>query len=93
MKLLEWPNINMDIKLEEILKYAIENKASDIHLIFGVSPKVRINGELLNIVGYENISGEESEALTLSLLNEEQSELFKKEKELDFWINYLKGFS
>lgn len=79
----------MDIKLEEILKYAIENKASDIHLIFGVSPKVRINGELLNIVGYENINGEESEALTLSLLNEEQSELFKKEKELDFSFEAL----
>ncbi|MFA7675860.1 MAG: PilT/PilU family type 4a pilus ATPase, partial [Candidatus Shapirobacteria bacterium] len=74
----------MNTKLEEILKFAVENGASDIHLISDVSPKIRVNGELLNITGFENIGSEIIKEMVLSLLNERQLELFKKEKELDF---------
>lgn len=74
----------MNIKMEEIIKFAIAHKASDIHLISDVSPKIRVNGELLDVVGFENVKGAEISEMVLSLLKKEQLETFKKEKELDF---------
>ncbi len=74
----------MNEKMEEILKYAVSKKASDIHLIPEVSPKIRINGELLSVEGDENIIGNEVSEMVLSLLRPEQLEIFKTEKELDF---------
>ena len=70
--------------MEEILKFAVANKASDVHLISDVSPKIRVNGELLNVAGFESVDNKLSGEMVLSLLNEEQLEIFKKEKELDF---------
>ena len=70
--------------MEEILKFAVANKASDVHLISDVSPKIRLNGELLNVAGFENVDNKVISEMVLSLLDERQLELFKKEKELDF---------
>lgn len=74
----------MNTKMEQILKYAVDNKASDIHLISDVSPKVRINGELVNVVDFEGLGKEEISEMVLSLLDEDRLETFKKDKELDF---------
>ena len=74
----------MNVKMEEILKYAVSRRASDVHLISDVSPKIRVNGELLDIFGFEKTTRKEVSEMVLSLLTEEQLENFKKEKELDF---------
>jgi len=74
----------MNIKMEEILKFAVANNASDVHLIYDVSPKIRLNGDLLNVTGFENIDNKLISEMVLSLLNQEQLEIFKKQKELDF---------
>jgi len=74
----------MNIKMEEILKFAVTNNASDVHLISDVPPKIRVNGELLIVTGFENIENKVISEMILSLLNEKQLEVFKKEKELDF---------
>ena len=36
----------MHTKLKELLSLAVANKASDVHLMMGVPPKIRINSEL-----------------------------------------------
>ena len=41
--------------MEEILKFAVANKASDVHLIADVPPKIRVNGTLLNVAGFEKL--------------------------------------
>ncbi len=74
----------MNTRMEEILKFAIEKGASDVHLISDVFPRIRLNGELLNIPGFENVDTDLNNQMILSLLNEEQLEIFKKQKELDF---------
>ena len=40
----------MHTKLRELLDLALANKASDIHLVHGVPPKIRIDGELINAI-------------------------------------------
>lgn len=74
----------MNIKLEDILKYAVEKGASDVHLVADVAPKIRIDGELLPVVGFEEVDNKLITEMVLSLLSEEQRGVFNREKELDF---------
>lgn len=74
----------MHTKLEEILKLAVANKASDVHLMKGVLPKLRVNGELTGVPNITEIDDKLVETMILSLLNERQTELLKQLKELDF---------
>jgi len=52
----------------ELLKLAIDNKASDIHLKAGKEPVFRINGELMKIEEFPRISPEEMVELTGSMM-------------------------
>jgi len=74
----------MNQRIEEILKFALVNKASDIHLMFGVSPKIRVNGELRNVDGFTEVDNNLTEEMVLSLLTDKQKEDFKNQRELDF---------
>lgn len=74
----------MNTKMEEILKFAVEKGASDVHLISNVPPKIRVSGDLLNVVGFEEANSDLNNAMVLSLLSEEQLKVFSKDKELDF---------
>jgi len=78
----------MHSKIEEILRLAVANKASDVHLSVGYLPKIRIHGELVDITSVGMI-GEED--LILSLLTEEQKQKFFKEKELDISVTVDKA--
>ncbi|HWS48708.1 MAG TPA: type IV pilus twitching motility protein PilT [Candidatus Methanoperedens sp.] len=75
----------MHSKIEEVLRLAVANEASDVHLSVGFLPKIRINGELSDITNIGEVNDPE---LIFSLLSEEQEERFLKEKELDFSINF-----
>lgn len=39
-------NMGQQIRIHDLLRYAIEHKASDIHLGAGEVPALRINGEV-----------------------------------------------
>ena len=45
----------MHTKLEKLFSLAIANNASDIHLMMGISPRIRINGELITIPGWTEV--------------------------------------
>lgn len=68
---------------QEIFKAAIENKASDIHLVVGLPPMLRIDGELVDI-GKKSLSKKDIEGLIYSLTTEEEKKKFISNKELDF---------
>ncbi|MFA6394094.1 MAG: PilT/PilU family type 4a pilus ATPase [Patescibacteria group bacterium] len=70
----------------DIAKYfqeAIDNKASDIHLVAGSIPAHRINGELVKL-NHHPLDGGELEKAIYSLIDNETMERFKRKKELDF---------
>ncbi len=71
----------MDVN--EILQLMIKKGISDIHFKAGVSPMVRINGELVS-TKFEGFTGKHIEELAYKLLNPEQKKIFEQEKELDF---------
>jgi twitching motility protein PilT len=76
----------MHTKLQEILKLAIANKASDIHLLVGVTPKLRINGELQDVTNFTALDQKTAEEMIFSILSEDQKQRVLKERELDFSI-------
>ncbi|MFA6007213.1 MAG: type IV pilus twitching motility protein PilT [Candidatus Shapirobacteria bacterium] len=73
----------MHSKIEEVLRLAVANKASDVHFCLGLTPRMRINGELAEVT---NIGVIEDGEMILSLLSEEQKQRFLEEKELDFSV-------
>jgi len=79
------------VNLRDLLQEMIDNKASDLHITAGVPPQLRVDGE---IVGTEHdpLTPEVTQAITYSVLNEEQQKRFEELKELDFSFG-VKGLS
>lgn len=77
----------MDIK--EILHLAVEHKASDLHLIVGRVPILRIDGKLFNIndlvkeYNFPVVDGKELEFISNSILDKQQQKRFLEKKDLD----------
>jgi len=75
------------MKIDELLKYAVEKNASDLHLTVDEPPVYRFDGKLV-AHGDKKIKEKEVEDLILPLLNEEQKEKLYKEKEIDFSYSF-----
>ncbi len=76
----------MDIK--ELLNLTIKNKASDLHLLVGIPPTVRIDGVLNHLSNYSALSNEAIETMIFSILSSHQKELLLANKELDFSFGF-----
>lgn len=74
----------MHTKLQELLNLAVANKASDVHLMKGVSPKFRVNGELVNVLNMVDVTDALTNEMIESLLSDKQKENLKEFKEIDF---------
>lgn len=68
-------------KFDRLLAKAVELQASDLHLIAGVSPAFRLNGEIVLDNG-EVMTAQELNDICQSLLTTEQLDRFDKEWEL-----------
>ncbi|HEY2421898.1 MAG TPA: type IV pilus twitching motility protein PilT [Neobacillus sp.] len=73
----------MKEKIEQILRAAIEYKASDIHLTVGVPPVLRINGDLKRY-GTEKLLPADTEEIAKIMVPENMWDVFKEKGELDF---------
>jgi len=71
------------MELNDILKLALQKKASDIHLKAGLPPVFRIHGELVPQTELGKISPEGIEKMLFGIMSPMQKEKFKKEKDLD----------
>jgi twitching motility protein PilT len=79
------------IKIENLLRLMIERRASDLHISTGISPELRIDGELIQ-TELDAVSPDTSKELIYSLLTKEQIAVFEEEKELDASFS-IKGLS
>ena len=70
------------MNIEELLKKAIENKASDLHITVGIPPTIRKNGRLITLSD-EKLMPADTEALIHSMLSEEQWKDYQRIGELD----------
>ena len=79
----------MDI--HELLNLTVKNNASDLHLLAGIPPVIRIDGSLRYLTSYSALSHEMVENLVFSLLNPQQKEYVINNKELDFSFGFGGG--
>jgi twitching motility protein PilT len=75
-------------KTKDIFKKAVGARASDLHLISGEKPAIRVDDRLLKIEDEEVLSSEATEQLILVTMRPEYVERLKSEKEVDFSFNY-----
>jgi len=69
--------------LQELLKLALENKASDAHLAVGLPPILRIDGVLVR-TDESALDAKSMETTVYRALSAEQRERFERDKDLDF---------
>jgi twitching motility protein PilT len=69
--------------LDEILRTAYELDASDVHLVAGQPPMVRVH-TVIRPLEHEVLEGSTLEQTLKSILNEKQMETFKSNQDLDF---------
>ena len=73
------------VDIDKILRIAIEKDASDIHLIAGIKPYLRIRRDLVDIDEFEDLTEEDMFEIYDYFVrgNIDKDEVFKKEKKLD----------
>lgn len=72
------------MNIQDLLKITYEREASDLHLIVGNPPTLRIDGVLKPLVELPPLTEEAIQELVFSLLNQEQKEILNVNRELDF---------
>jgi twitching motility protein PilT len=77
--------------MHALLGAAMRAGASDLHLIAGCPPLVRVTGELRPLEGAEVLAPATARRLVMSLLSHAQRERFDLERELDFAMTVTGG--
>ena len=75
------------MEISELLAFAIENGASDLHLSGGSPPVLRIDGSLRRIKAGP-LSGDAIRAMIYTLMSEAQRAVYESELETDFAISF-----
>jgi len=73
----------MPININELLKVALDRRASDLHLKVGNNPILRVDGHLLPLEDRPKITQEDAIGLAFSLMGNTQKEKFKQRSEID----------
>lgn len=72
-----------NLHIDDILKNAIERKASDIHFTVGLPPMIRLDGEMTPL-SYQPLEPEQVKRLVFDTLTDEQVKKLEETHELDF---------
>jgi twitching motility protein PilT len=72
--------LNLRVLLDEM----VASRASDLHIVAGQPPKLRIDGEITNASTGRYLTTKDTLQLAYSVLTEDQKKRFEQEDELDF---------
>jgi twitching motility protein PilT len=84
----------MAATMHDLLTIMIERGASDLHVTTGTYPQIRLNGKLVQLTQFEQLTPQDTQRLAYSVLNEGQKQKFEEDNELDlsFGIQGLARF-
>ncbi len=71
------------MNVNDLLKIAVERKASDLHLKVGSHPVLRVDGALTPLPEVKRLMQEDTIAMAFSMMNARQKQRFKDEFEID----------
>ncbi len=72
------------MNISELLAIAVERKASDLHIVVGYPPSLRINRQMHQLNSVPELTKTQAQELLLPLMNEIQKKRFEETMELDF---------
>ncbi len=67
------------MNINDLLKIAVERKASDLHLKVGGHPVIRIDGELIPLAELKRLMQEDTIAMAFSIMNARQKQQLQGE--------------
>ncbi len=70
--------------IQELLQYVIDNKGSDLHVVVGAPPTIRLDGMLVPVAGEAALTPLSAGQLVSGVLSAEQKEVLTVNRELDF---------
>jgi len=70
-------------RINDILKTAKEVNASDVHITVGIPPKMRVNGKLIALEGYDKMKPDDTQSIADELMSIKQKELLEANGQLD----------
>ena len=73
------------VTVKKLLAFALQRRASDLHLSAGLSPLIRLHGEMTRL-DVPVLSQEELTAMLEEIMTEEQKSTFARTNDLDFAI-------
>src|SRR5215469_14581919 len=73
----------MATNIDDLLRRAVDKRASDLHLKVGNHPYIRIDGALLGLNDIPRITPEEMLSMAFSMMTNRQKQKFKETAELD----------
>jgi len=79
----------MDI--QNLLNLTLKHNASDLHILPGLPPTIRVDGQLSYLIDFPPLTRDAVETMIYSLLTPEQKELLLANKELDFSVGFGGG--
>src|SRR6059058_6715867 len=71
------------MNIDDLLRVAMDRKASDLHLKVGNYPHIRVDGELVSLSDQPRISAEDMLNMAFSMMSNRQKQKFKEAAELD----------
>jgi twitching motility protein PilT len=72
------------VNLRTLLEEMIERDASDLHIVAGERPKLRVDGDIVNSSAEAVLTPKDTLSIAYSVLTENQKKRFETENELDF---------
>jgi twitching motility protein PilT len=69
--------------INDLLKIAVERKASDLHLKVGAHPIIRVDGDLIALADLKRLVQEDTIAMAFSIMSSRQKEKFKNNFDID----------
>src|SRR5206468_10605181 len=75
---------SQSVNLRTLLEEMIERDASDLHIVAGERPKLRVDGDIVNSSAEAVLTPKDTLQLAYSVLTENQKKRFEVEDELDF---------
>lgn len=76
------------MEIQQLLQLTIDRKASDLHLLAGSPPILRVDGVLVKVPNEIPLTNEDTERLVKSILTSEQLERVNVNKELDLALPF-----
>lgn len=71
------------MQITDLLAFSAKNKASDLHLSSGISPMIRVHGDMRRI-NLPEMSAEEVGNMVTSVMNDHQRKIYQQNLEVDF---------